>query len=140
MFPLTNPRPKTHSNSWFDIDLQVLMYEKEKLLKKYVNKKTPTAKVKYSKARNLYYRTIQQKKILRYSFLFDKQKNSLKQALNKLLGRKKSKITQCPSLITLVNKKKIFCYVTNQIVILANLGALILKIQLVFFYHITFLR
>ena len=33
---------------------------------------------------------------------------------------------------TLVNKKNFFCYVTNEIVILANLGALILKIQLVF--------
>ena len=58
-FPLTNPRPKTHSNNWFDKDLQVLMYEKEKLFKKYVNKKTLTAKVKYNKARNLYYHTIQ---------------------------------------------------------------------------------
>ena len=101
-FPLTNPRPKTHSNNWFDKDLQVLMYEKEKLFKKYVNKKTLTAKVKYNKARNLYYHTIQQKKKLHYSSLFDKLKNNLKQTwktLNKLLGRKKSKITQCPSLI-----------------------------------------
>ena len=39
---------------------------------------------------------------MHYSSLFDKQKNNLKQiwqTLNKLLGRKKSKITQCPSLI-----------------------------------------
>ena len=72
-FPLTNPRPKTHSNNWFDKDLQVLMYEKKNLLK-YVNKKTLTAKVKYNKARNLYYHTIQQKKKLDYSSLFDKQK------------------------------------------------------------------
>ena len=57
-FPLTNPRPKTHSNSWFDKDLHVLVYEKEKLFKKYVNKKTLTAKVKYNKPRNLYYHTI----------------------------------------------------------------------------------
>ena len=42
-FPLTNPRPNTHSSSWFDKDFQVLMYEKEKLFKKYVNKKTLTA-------------------------------------------------------------------------------------------------
>ena len=78
------------------------MYEKEKLFKKYVNKKTLTAKVKYNKARNLYYHTIQQKKKLHYSSLFDKLKNNLKQTwktLNKLLGRKESKITQCPSLI-----------------------------------------
>ena len=78
------------------------MYEKAKLFKKYVNKKTLTAKVKYNKARDLYYHTIQQKKKLHYSSLFDKQKNNLKQTwqtLNKLLGRKKSKITQCPSLI-----------------------------------------
>ena len=40
----------THSDNWFDKDLQVLMYEKEKLFKKYVNKKTLTAKVKYNKA------------------------------------------------------------------------------------------
>ena len=33
-FPLTNPRPKTHSNSCFDKDLQVLMYEKRKTLQK----------------------------------------------------------------------------------------------------------
>ena len=51
-FPLANPRPKTHSNNWFDKDLQVLMYEKEKLFKKYVSTKTLTAKVKYNKARN----------------------------------------------------------------------------------------
>ena len=69
-FPLTNPRPKTRPNSWFDKDLQALMHEKEKLFKKYVNKKTLTAKVKYNKARNLYYRTIQQKKKLHYSSLF----------------------------------------------------------------------
>ena len=50
------------------------MYEKEKLFKKYVNKKTQTAKVKYNKARNLYCHTIQQKKKLHYSSLFDKQK------------------------------------------------------------------
>ena len=78
------------------------MYEKEKLFKKHVNKKTLTAKVKYNKARNLYYHTIQQKKNLHYLYLFDKQKNILKrtwQTLNKVLGRKKSKITQCPSLI-----------------------------------------
>ena len=87
-FSLTNPRPKTPSNSWFDKDLQVLMYEQEKLFKKYVNKKTLTTKVKYNKARNLYYHTIQQKKKLHYSSLFDKQKNNLKQTwqtLNKLL-------------------------------------------------------
>ena len=78
------------------------MYEKEKLFKKYVNKKALIAKVKYNKARNLYYHTIQQKKKLHYSSLFDKLKNNLKQTwktLDKLLGRKKSKITQCPSLI-----------------------------------------
>ena len=102
-FPLTNPRPKTRSNNWFDKDLQVPMYEKEKLFKKYVNKKTLTAKLKYNKARNLYsYHPIQQKKKLHYSSLFDKQKNYLKQTwqtLNKLLGRKKSQITPCPSLI-----------------------------------------
>ena len=63
-FPLTNPRPKIQSNSCFDKDLHVLMYEKEKLFKKYVNKKTLTAKVKYYKARNLYYHTIQQRKKL----------------------------------------------------------------------------
>ena len=75
---------------------------RKKLFKKYVNKKTLSAKVKYNKARNLYYHTIQQKKKLHYSSLFDKLKNNLKQTwktLNKPLGRKKSKITQCPSLI-----------------------------------------
>ena len=45
-----------------------------------------------------------------------------------------------PAAIILVNKKFFFCYVTNEIVILANLGALILKMQLVFFHHIAFLR
>ena len=73
-FHLTNPRPKKHSNNWFDKDLQVLMYEKETLFKKYINKKTLTAKVKYNKARNLYDHTIQQKKKLHYSSLFDNQK------------------------------------------------------------------
>ena len=104
-FPLTKPRPKPHSNSWFDKDLQALMYEKEKLFKKYVNKKTLTAKVKNNKARNFYFHTIQEKNKLHYSSLFDKQKNNLKQTwqtLNKLLG-KKSKITQCP-----------FLFVTNK--------------------------
>jgi len=33
-----------------------------------------------------------------------------------------------------------FCYAGNKLVILAKLGALILKMILVFFYHITFLR
>ena len=37
-------------------------------------------------------------------------------------------------------KKDFFCYETNKIVILAHLGALILKIQLVFLNHVTFLR
>ena len=55
-FSQTNPRPKTHSNSWFD---KVLMYEKEKLFKKYVKKKMLTAKAKYNRATNLYYHTIQ---------------------------------------------------------------------------------
>ena len=42
------PQPtKTHFDSWFDKDLQLVMYEKEKLFKKYVNKKTLTSKVKY---------------------------------------------------------------------------------------------
>ena len=98
-FPLTNPRPKTHSNNWFDKDLHVLMHEKEKLFKKYVNKKTLTAKVKYNKARNLYYHPIQQKKKLHYSSLFNKQKNNLKQTwkiLNKLFGRKKVKSLNAP--------------------------------------------
>ena len=75
---------------------------RKKIFKKYANKRTLNAKVKYIKARNLYYHTIQQKKKLHYSSLFDKQKNNLKQtwqALNKLIGRKKSKITQCLSLI-----------------------------------------
>ena len=101
-FPLTNSKPKTYCNSWFDKDLQVLVYEKEKLFKKYANKKTLTAKVKYNKARNLYYHAIQEKKKLHYSSLFDKQKNNFKQTwqtLNKLLGWKKSKITHCTSLI-----------------------------------------
>ena len=61
-----------------------------------------TAIVKYNKARNLYHHLIQQKKKLHYSSLFDKQKTNLKQTwqtLNKLLGRKKSKIIQCSFLI-----------------------------------------
>ena len=57
-FPLPSPRPKTHSKGWFDKDLQILMYDKEKLFKKYVNKKMLTAKVKYNKARNHYNHTI----------------------------------------------------------------------------------
>ena len=43
--------------------------------------------------------TIQQKKKLHYSSLFDKQKNNLKQTwqtLNKLLGRKKVKSLNAP--------------------------------------------
>ena len=81
-FPLTNPRPKTYSNSWFDKDLQVLMYEKEKLFKK----KTLTAKVKHNKDRNLYYHTNQQKMKLHYSSLFDKLKNNLKQTWQTLFS------------------------------------------------------
>ena len=86
---------------------------KKKTFKKYVNKKTLTAKVKYNKARNLYYYTFQQKKKLHYSSLFDKQKNNLKQTwqtLNELLGRKKSKITQCPCLIIVGNSNLLANY------------------------------
>ena len=39
---------------------------------------------------------------------------------------------------SLDNKKNFFCYASNTMVILAKLGALIQKMILVFFYHVTF--
>ena len=42
--------------------------------------------------------------------------------------------------LTRQEKKFFFCYATNKIAILTNLGSLISKLKLVFFYHVTFLR
>ena len=51
-----------NKNSWFDKDLQKLLQIKETMFKKYCAKKNLLSKVNDNKARNIYFRTLKEKK------------------------------------------------------------------------------
>ena len=90
-FPLIQLN-NNNKNSWFDKDLQKLLQIKEKMFKKYCAKKNLLSKVNYNKARNIYFRTLKEKKEACYSSVFERHKNNLKQTwkiVNNLLGKKK---------------------------------------------------
>ena len=77
-FPLTTVTHKNSKIKWFDLELQNLLRNKEKLFIKYVNKKTDRSKTTLTKARNLYFNTVRIKKQTYYSMKFDKCKNDIK--------------------------------------------------------------
>ena len=90
-FPLIQLN-NNNKNSWFDKDLQKLLQIKEKMFRKYCAKKNLLSKVNYNKARNIYFRTLKEKKEAYYSSVFERHKNNLKQIwkiVNNLLGKKK---------------------------------------------------
>ena len=69
-FPLIQINNNSKS-SWFDKDLQKLLQIKE-MFKKYCAKKNLLSKVNYNKARNVYFRTLQEKrKLIIHQFLRD---------------------------------------------------------------------
>ena len=89
-FPLIQINNNSKS-SWFDKDLQKLLQIKE-MFKKYCAKKNLLSKVNYNKARNVYFRTLKEKKKAHCSSVFERHKNDLKQTwkiVNNLLGKKK---------------------------------------------------
>ena len=89
-FPLIQIN-NNNKSSWFDKDLQKLLQIK-KIFKKYCAENNLLSKVKYNKARNVYFRTSKEKKKAYYSSVIEKHKNDLKQTwkiVNNLLGKKK---------------------------------------------------
>ena len=89
-FPLIQINNNSKS-SWFDKDLHKLLQTK-KIFKKYCAKKNFLSKVNYNKARNVYFRTLKEKKKAHYSSVFERHKYDLKQTwkiVNNLLGKKK---------------------------------------------------
>ena len=98
-FPLVKKRSFRKSKSWFDKDLLKLMKEKDKLFKKYIDKKSTVAKAKYKEARNKYFHSIQEKKEAFFASIHEKQKQNIKKTwktINILLG--KTKNHSCTSL------------------------------------------
>ena len=62
------------------------------MFRKYCAKKNLLSKVNYNKARNIYFRTLKEKKEAYYSSVFERHKNNLKQIwkiVNNLFGKKK---------------------------------------------------
>ena len=97
-FPLVETKSHKKSKNWFDQDLLNLMHEKDKLFKKYITKKTITAKVKYNEARNKYFHSIQEKKKAFFASIFEKQKYNIKKTwrtINTLLGKTNNHSCTC---------------------------------------------
>ena len=77
--------------NWFDDELKKLLSNKEALFKKYMQTKSPEIKRQFTKARNLYFRKIQQKKQEYIKNKLESNKNDIKatwRTLNSLLGKK----------------------------------------------------
>ena len=97
-FPLIQLN-NNNKNSWFDKDLEKLLQIKEKMFRKYCAEKNLLSKVNYNKAKNIYFRTLKEKKEAHYSSVFKRHKNNLKQIwkiVNNLLG--KNKLDPCSTL------------------------------------------
>ena len=93
------------NHNWFDDELKKLLSNKEALFKKYMQIKSPETKRQFTKARNLYFRKIQQKKQEHIKNKLESNKNDIKatwRTLNSLLGKKN--IPECKSLYTNTNK------------------------------------
>ena len=92
-FPLVKNKTRRKTNNWFDVDLQKLIKEKDKLFKKYIAKKSIIAKANYNAARNRYFRCIQEKKKAFFASVLEKQKQNIRktwQIINNLLGKPKN--------------------------------------------------
>ena len=73
-FPLVIKKSFQKRKNWFDEELLKLIKEKDKLLKKYIAKKTIAAKAKHEEARNKYFHSIQEEKEAFYASGLQKQK------------------------------------------------------------------
>ena len=60
-FPKQVIKDNKKNHNWFDDELKKLLFNKEALFKKYMQTKSPETKRQFTKARNLYFRKIQQK-------------------------------------------------------------------------------
>ena len=60
-FPKQVIKDSRKNHNWFDDELKKLLSNKEALFKKYMQIKSPETKRQFTKARNLYFRKIQQK-------------------------------------------------------------------------------
>ena len=99
-FPKKQHKKMKNKDTWFNDELQKLLQEKQKLLKKYCLLKTPLSKANYNFARNKYFHALQIRKQEHYAQLFKKQQNNMKQTwntINTLLGKTKQKL-DCSSI------------------------------------------
>ena len=104
-FPKQVIKDNRKNHNWFDDELKKLLSNKEALFKKYMQAKSPETKRQFTKARNLYFRKIQQKKQEHIKNKLESNKNDIKatwRTLNSLLGKKN--IPECKSLYTNSNK------------------------------------